>query len=161
MVLISHIYCVKKLYQLRFWRWNLKDRIRPWNRWHCLLKTFAFFSTRNSNSVFPFDFLISAELLSLEKVGSFVIQKQESPGDLMNIHMGNLISVFSLSVFPFEAGSKNINKDCTAIVSTFISLWDTQAAINSLRPWLSVSWDVETKLENWGSLLEEWTPWEF
>ena len=42
--------------------------------------------------------------------------------DLMNIHMGNLISVFSLSVFPFEAGSKNINKDCTAIVSTFISL---------------------------------------
>ena len=138
---------MKKLHQLRFSRWNLKDRIRPWNRWHCLLKTSAVFLPEIQTQ-FSLCFLISAELLSLEKVGSVVIQKQESPGDLMNIHMGNLISVFSLSVFPFEAGSKNINKDCTAIVSTFISLWDTQAAINSLHTWLSVSWVVEAKLEN-------------
>lgn len=85
-------------------------------------KDFCFFFYQKFKLSFSLCFLISAELLSLEKVGSFVIQKQESPGDLMNIHMGNLISVFSLSVFPFEAGSKNINKDCTAIVSTFISL---------------------------------------
>ena len=50
------------------------------------------------------------------------IKLHEHPGDLMNIHMDNLISVFSLSVFPLEAGSENINKDCRAIVLTFISL---------------------------------------
>lgn len=73
----------------------------------------------------------------------------------MNIHMGNLISVFSLSVFPFEAGSKNINKDCRAIVSTFhFSL--RYSSCYQQPPHLAFCvLGHRTKLENWDSLPEE------
>lgn len=71
----------------------------------------------------------------------------------MNIHRDRLISAFSLSAFPLEAGSEDRNKDCRAIVSTLISLRDPQVCISNLCPWLSVRLEGETKSEAGGSYL--------
>lgn len=46
-----------------------------------------------------------------ETVGEKEQNLHQSPGDLMNIHVDNLISACSLSAFPCETVSWNINKD--------------------------------------------------
>lgn len=56
----------------------------------------------------------------------------------MNIHRDRLISAFSLSAFPLEAGSEDRNKDCRAIVSFLFEILKSvsiTSVLGSLCAW--------------------------